>query len=97
MSDSKQDKEEGSPIDLPKGPGAPANFGTKLEDRLRDRSAGRFFGKSTIAEKIPFVGLAVVLMIVAGFIYWMQRSSDTGTLTPVESSSLATDVSQIRA
>lgn len=77
--ETEQDK-----IRVGKGPGLPEGFDKKIEAKLRDRSGGRFFGKKTLTERIPFIGIALVLLCIAGLIYWQQRASTTGTLTPVK-------------
>lgn len=57
---------------------APMDFDKKVEDTIHRRSGGRFFGKRAFGERIPYELLAIIVMIVAGIVYWMGRSSPTG-------------------
>ncbi len=58
---------------------APMDFDKKVEDTIHRRSGGRFFGKKAFGERIPYEVLAVLVMLVAAGIYWMGRSSATGS------------------
>ncbi len=58
---------------------APMDFDKKVEDTIRRRSGGLFFGKKAFGERIPYELLAVIVMVVAGAVYWMGRSSVTGS------------------
>jgi hypothetical protein len=57
---------------------APMDFDKKVEDTIHRRSGGRFFGKRAFGERIPYEILAIIVMLVAGAVYWMGRSSATG-------------------
>ena len=57
---------------------APMDFDKKVEDTIHRRSGGRFFGRKAFGDRIPFELLAVVVLILAGFVYWMGRTSGTG-------------------
>ena len=55
-------------------------FGAKLEQTIHTRSAGRFFGRRTFGDRVPFSALLVVAVIgllVIGYVLW---SSQTGSL-----------------
>lgn len=58
---------------------APMDFDKKVEDTIHRRSGGRFFGKRAFGQRISYEVLAVIVMIVAGAVYWMGRSSATGS------------------
>ncbi len=65
--------------DLHKMP-APQNFGVEVEDTIRRRSQGRFFGRKAFGDRIPFEWLAIAALILGLVVYLVIRSSDTGTL-----------------
>lgn len=60
----------------------PPDFGEQLEDKIRRRSAGRFFGRKAFGDRVPFEVLAVVAMALAFAVYLLWRSTGTGTLAP---------------
>jgi hypothetical protein len=57
---------------------APMDFDKKVEDTIHRRSDGRFFGRRAFGDRIPYEILAVLVMILAAFVYWMGRTSGTG-------------------
>jgi hypothetical protein len=58
---------------------APMDFDKKVEGTIHRRSGGRFFGKRAFGERIPYELLAIVVMLLAGLVYWMGRNSATGS------------------
>jgi anti-sigma factor RsiW len=59
---------------------APASFAQEVTSTIHKRSAGRFFGRRTLGDRVPFtvlVVIAVLGMAVVGYIYW---ASQTGSL-----------------
>lgn len=58
---------------------APMDFEKKVEDTIHRRSGGRFFGKRAFGDRIPYEALAILVMIIAAIVYWMGRSSATGS------------------
>lgn len=59
---------------------APDEFTDKLEKTIHQRSAGRFFGRKTFGDRVPFSALLVVAVLglaVIGYILW---TSQTGSL-----------------
>jgi anti-sigma factor RsiW len=59
---------------------APSSFAEGVAETIHKRSAGRFFGRRTLGDRVPFgVLLAVALagLLVIGYILW---SSSTGSL-----------------
>lgn len=59
---------------------APERFERSLEDTLRRRSAGRFFGRRALGDRIPFEILAVLALLLGLAIYGTLRASETGSL-----------------
>ena len=59
---------------------APADFERQVEETIRRRSAGRFFGRRAFGDRVPFELLAVIAIAVAVAIYVLLRLSDTGSL-----------------
>lgn len=57
---------------------APMDFDKKVEETIHKRSGGRFFGRKAFGERIPYELLAVILMLLAAAVYWMERTSGTG-------------------
>jgi hypothetical protein len=57
---------------------APMDFDKKVEDTIHRRSDGRFFGRKAFGDRIPYEILAIIVLLLAGFIYWMGRTSGTG-------------------
>lgn len=59
---------------------APADLGKSVEETIHRRSAGRFFGRRTLGDRVPFGVLlilaAIALVIIAGLLW----SSPTGSL-----------------
>jgi hypothetical protein len=56
---------------------APMDFDKKVEETIHRRSDGRFFGRKAFGDRIPYEILAVIVMLLAGFVYWMGRTSGT--------------------
>ena len=59
---------------------APSSFAEGVADTIHKRSAGRFFARRTLGDRVPFgVLLAVALagLLVIGYVLW---SSSTGSL-----------------
>lgn len=59
---------------------APEDIGEKIEQKIHSRSAGRFFGRKTFGDRVPFTALLVIAVIglaVIGYVLW---SSQTGSL-----------------
>lgn len=59
---------------------APASFAEDVTGTIHKRSAGRFFGKKTFGDRVPFMAilvLAMLLIVVLAYILW---TSQTGSL-----------------
>jgi len=59
---------------------APSSFAEDVAETIHQRSAGRFFGRRRLGDRVPFGALLVVALaglLVIGYILW---SSSTGSL-----------------
>lgn len=59
---------------------APSSFAQEVTSTIHKRSAGRFFGRRTLGDRVPFgalVVVAVLAVIVVGYLMW---ASQTGSL-----------------
>lgn len=59
---------------------APETFEQDVTATIHKRSAGRFFGKRTFGDRVPFGALLVVAMLALGVIAYILWSSPTGSL-----------------
>ncbi|MEM9488277.1 MAG: hypothetical protein AAGC55_03975 [Myxococcota bacterium] len=59
---------------------APDSLGRDVEETIRRRSAGRFFGRKAFGDRVPFEVLAVIALILGLVIFALLRSSATGSL-----------------
>jgi phosphotransferase system glucose/maltose/N-acetylglucosamine-specific IIC component len=67
-----------------KSAGAPLGFGHDVEHKIRERSAGRFFGDKTFMDLLPVSVVALIALLVVGVLYFFVWSSDTGPLEPFD-------------
>jgi hypothetical protein len=58
---------------------APQSFADDVEESIRRRSAGRFFGRKAFGDRVPFEVLAIVALIVGLAVFLLIRSSQTGS------------------
>ncbi len=59
---------------------APVTFAEDVTGTIHKRSGGRLFGKKTFGDRVPFIPilvLAMILLVVLGYILW---TSTTGSL-----------------
>ena len=59
---------------------APAGFAQDVTSTIHQRSAGRFFGRRTFGDRVPFgalVAIAVLGLVVVAYFMW---ASQTGSL-----------------
>jgi anti-sigma factor RsiW len=61
-------------------PTAPAEFTAGVADTIHRRSAGRFFGKKTLGDRVPFGVILIVALVVLIAIALVLWSSATGSL-----------------
>ena len=59
---------------------APGEFTQTVTETIRQRSAGRFFAKRTLGDRVPFGALLIVAMIALAIIVGVLWSSNTGSL-----------------
>lgn len=59
---------------------APVSFADDVTGTIEKRSAGRFFGRRTFGDRVPFVAILVVALIGLGIIAYVLWSSPTGSL-----------------
>lgn len=59
---------------------APPELVQTVEDTIHRRSAGRFFARRTLGDRVPFGVLLFVAIIVLGIIVAALHSSTTGSL-----------------
>lgn len=72
-----------SALDKMKGrPAAPETFGKDVESTIEKRSAGRFFGKKTLGDRVPFGWILIVALGVLLAIALILWGSATGSLRP---------------
>lgn len=61
---------------------APATFAQDVTSTIHKRSAGRFFGRRTLGDKMPFGVLVVVAVLGIAVIGYLLWASETGSLKP---------------
>ncbi len=59
---------------------APDTFTEHVTETIHKRSAGRFFGRRTFGDRVPFEALLVIAVIVIGVVAYLMWSSQTGSL-----------------
>lgn len=60
--------------------GAPQHFEREVEETIRRRSRGRFFGRKTFGDRVPLELIAVIVLVVGLGISLLLWSSQTGSL-----------------
>lgn len=59
---------------------APVTFAEDVTSTIHKRSAGRFFGKRTFGDRVPFTALLVVALLGLAVIGYVMYTSQTGSL-----------------
>jgi len=59
---------------------APAMFAEDVTGTIHKRSAGRFFGKKTFGDRVPFLPILVLAMIMLSVLAYILWTSSTGSL-----------------
>lgn len=59
---------------------APASFTNEVTETIAKRSQGRFFGRKTLGDRVPFNVLLVVAMLALAAVGYLMWSSQTGSL-----------------
>lgn len=58
---------------------APQAFEAEVEQTIHRRSAGKFFGRKAFGDRVPFEVIAVIALAAMLGLYFLMRSSDTGS------------------
>ncbi len=58
---------------------APQAFESEVEQTIHRRSAGKFFGRKAFGDRVPFELIAVIALAAMLGLYFLMRSSDTGS------------------
>ncbi|MEO6774435.1 MAG: hypothetical protein ABI467_15695 [Kofleriaceae bacterium] len=59
---------------------APSTFAQDVTSTIHKRSAGRFFGRRTFGDRVPFSALLVIAMLGLCVIAYVLWASETGSL-----------------
>jgi len=59
---------------------APAEMPERVAETINRRSAGRFFGRKTLGDRVPFGVLLIIAIVLLGVVAAMLRSSTTGSI-----------------
>jgi anti-sigma factor RsiW len=59
---------------------APVTFAEDVTSTIHKRSAGRFFGRKTFGDRVPFGALLVVALLALVIIGYVMYTSQTGSL-----------------
>ena len=61
---------------------APSTFAQDVTSTIHKRSAGRFFGRRTFGDRVPFSALLVIAVLGLCAIAYLMWASETGSLKP---------------
>src|SRR5688500_20180219 len=59
---------------------APTKFEADVEETIRRRSGGRFFGRKAFGDRVPFAVIGMVVIALGLVVFFLLRCSDTGSL-----------------
>ena len=59
---------------------APSSFAQDVTSTIHKRSAGRFFGRRTLGDRVPFGALVVLAVIALVAVAYLMWASQTGSL-----------------
>jgi hypothetical protein len=59
---------------------APQKFEVEVEETIRRRSGGRFFGRKAFGDRVPFAVIGMVVIALGLVVFFLLRCSDTGSL-----------------
>jgi anti-sigma factor RsiW len=59
---------------------APDTFVENVTATIHERSAGRFFARRTLGDRVPFGVLLVIALVALGVVGYLMWSSPTGSL-----------------
>lgn len=63
---------------------APPHFERDVAETIRRRSGGRFFGRRAFGDRVPLELLAILALGLGLALYFLLRTSDTGSLRPFD-------------
>ena len=61
---------------------APSTFAQDVTSTIHKRSAGRFFGRRTFGDRVPFSALLVIAILGLIALAYLLWASETGSLKP---------------
>jgi hypothetical protein len=59
---------------------APPSFTDDITDTIHKRSEGKFFGRKTLGDRVPFNAILIVAIIALATVGYFMWSSQTGSL-----------------
>lgn len=59
---------------------APETFTQDVTDTIHKRSEGRFFGRKTLGDRVPFNALLIIAILALAAVGYLMWSSTTGSL-----------------
>lgn len=59
---------------------APSSFAQEVTSTIHKRSAGRFFGRRTLGDRVPFGALVIAAVVVVVTVAYFMWASQTGSL-----------------
>jgi anti-sigma factor RsiW len=59
---------------------APASFTNDVTNTIAKRSQGRFFGRKTLGDRVPFNAILIVAIIALAAVGYLMWASQTGSL-----------------
>lgn len=59
---------------------APPSFTNEVTDTIAKRSQGRFFGRKTLGDRVPFNAILIVAIIALAAVGYLMWASQTGSL-----------------
>jgi anti-sigma factor RsiW len=59
---------------------APETFTNEVTDTIHKRSAGRFFARKTLGDRVPFNAILIIAIIALAAVGYLMWSSQTGSL-----------------
>lgn len=60
--------------------GLSPTFSHEVEETIRQRSGGRFFGRKAFGERIPYEVIGLIILVIGLIAFFVIRSSTTGSL-----------------
>ena len=80
LDEMREAKETTSTLSGLRNARAPVNLAEDVTGTIHKRSQGRFFGRKTFGDKVPFTALLVVAILGLAAIGYIMYTSQTGSL-----------------